>query len=382
MQKPKIAISIGDINGIGFEIAVRSHSLLCEFCEPYYFIHHNVAQKALALLNLPFAKANLVHFCKGRKEFKNISNTNDFALYSFQSDLSFECANEFELKPSQIDAKSGLYSYLSFESASHFVFANHAQALVTLPIHKKAWELGGIGFKGHTDALRHFFKKDAIMMLGCKELFIGLFTEHLPLRKVSLAIKFKPLSKFLANFYTHTGFQKIGVLACNPHAGDCGVIGGKEEEVIHRAIAFINAYINSFRSTQQKAFLHTYKLSKENLLHKALGNEALQNALKAEFGTFGVYLPSVLVADTAFTKQGLKQCNRLVAMYHDLALAPLKALYFEKSVNVSLNLPIIRTSVDHGTAYDKAYKNVKISTTSYIQAVKTALHLIQNSKGL
>ncbi|EPE1842151.1 4-hydroxythreonine-4-phosphate dehydrogenase PdxA, partial [Campylobacter jejuni] len=72
---------------------------------------------------------------------------------------------------------------------------------------------------------------------------------------------------------------------------------------------------------------------------------------------------------------GLKNCNRLVAMYHDLALAPLKALYFDKSINVSLNLPIIRVSVDHGTAFDKAYKNAKINTKSYFEAAKFAINL-------
>ncbi len=86
-------------------------------------------------------------------------------------------------------------------------------------------------------------------------------------------------------------------------------------------------------------------------------------------------MPYPLVADTAFTKSNLKACNRLIAMYHDLGLAPLKALYFEKSINVSLNLPIIRVSVDHGTAFDKAYKNAKISTKSYFEAAKFALEL-------
>ncbi|MCX2682489.1 4-hydroxythreonine-4-phosphate dehydrogenase [Campylobacter sp. MIT 21-1685] len=374
MQKPKIAISIGDINGIGLEIAIRSHSFFCQFCEPYYFIHYIILQKALKLLNLPFKNANLVEFGKGKEKFIKLCCRENYTLYSFQSDLSFEFEDELELKPSQIDMKSGLYSYLSFEAALRFVCANKAQALLTLPVHKKAWELGGISFKGHTDALRHFFQKDAIMMLGCKELFIGLFTEHMPLRKVSSVIRFKTLSQFLIDFHIQTGFEKIGVLAFNPHAGDYGVIGGEEEIIIQEAIEFANAYIHSLKSTK---FLHTHKLTQENLLKKALKSKKLQNALKSEFGACGVYLPSALVADTAFTKESLKQCNRLVALYHDLALAPLKALYFEKSVNVSLNLPIIRVSVDHGTAYDKAYKNAGISTASYKQALKTALYFLR-----
>ena len=139
------------------------------------------------------------------------------------------------------------------------------------------------------------------------------------------------------------------------------MIGGKEEELMQKAIAFVNAFLNSKKD--------------EKFFKKALKDEKLQKELLLNFNTKGVYLPYPLVADTAFTKSNLKACNRLIAMYHDLGLAPLKALYFEKSINVSLNLPIIRVSVDHGTAFDKAYKNAKISTKSYFEAAKFALEL-------
>ncbi|MCW1542411.1 4-hydroxythreonine-4-phosphate dehydrogenase PdxA, partial [Campylobacter jejuni] len=86
--------------------------------------------------------------------------------------------------------------FLSFKAASYFVYEKHAHALLTLPIHKKAWEDAGLKYKGHTDALRDFLK-NAIMMLGCKELFVGLFSEHIPLAKVSKKITFKNLSIFL-----------------------------------------------------------------------------------------------------------------------------------------------------------------------------------------
>ncbi|MCW1693841.1 4-hydroxythreonine-4-phosphate dehydrogenase PdxA, partial [Campylobacter jejuni] len=87
----------------------------------------------------------------------------------------------------------------------------HAHALLTLPIHKKAWEDAGLKYKGHTDALR-LFLKNAIMMLGCKELFVGLFSEHIPLAKVSKKITFKNLSIFLKDFYKETHFKKMGLL--------------------------------------------------------------------------------------------------------------------------------------------------------------------------
>ncbi|MBO7369574.1 MAG: 4-hydroxythreonine-4-phosphate dehydrogenase PdxA, partial [Campylobacter sp.] len=158
----------------------------------------------------------------------------------------------------------------------------------------------------------------------------ALFTDHIALSKVSKKIKSKPLSEFLQNLHKSSGFSRVGVLGFNPHASDNGVIGGSEEKQIKKAI---------------------------NLANLALKKEVF-------FGP--------LVPDVAFNHISLKNCNRLVAMNHDTGLAPLKALFFDESINVSLNLPIVRTSVDHGTAYDIAYKGVA-ETKSYINAVKSAL---------
>ena len=356
----KLAVSIGDINGIGFEILLKAHLELCKICEPFYFIHENLFKKASKLLHLELKNANLVCFKNAKKyDFKFLKSKNSINFYSFSLPLDFEVDENFDIKSGIIDKKSGIYSFLSFKAASYFTYKNHANALLTLPIHKKAWEEAGLVYKGHTDALRAFFKKNAIMMLGCKELFVGLFTEHIALKNVSKKIKFESLSLFLIDFYKATKFKKIGVLAFNPHASDYGAIGGDEELVIKKAINFANGFLASKKD--------------ENFFKKALKDENLQKKL-CEISA-NIYLAEPLVADTAFTKEGLKRCKRLVCMYHDLALAPLKALYFEKSINVSLNLPIIRVSVDHGTAFDKAYKNAKISTKSYIEAAKFALNL-------
>ncbi|AXP08291.1 4-hydroxythreonine-4-phosphate dehydrogenase [Campylobacter hepaticus] len=356
----KIAISIGDINGIGLEILIRSHEKLSTLCTPYYFIHENLLQQALKILNLKLLNANIIAFKDSKTyEFKYEKSHNLLHVYSFCLPLGAKVDENFNIQAGKIDAKSGLYSFLSFKAASYFVYKKYAHALLTLPIHKKAWEEAKLNYKGHTDALRDFFKQNALMMLGCKELFIGLFSEHIPLAKVSQKITFKKLSIFLKDFYQQTGFKKIGVLAFNPHAGDYGVIGGKEEQIMQKSIHFVNAFL--------------YSKKDEIFFRKALKDENLQNELLFNFKGKGVYLPYPLVADTAFTKMSLKSCKRLVAMYHDLALAPLKALYFDKSINVSLNLPILRVSVDHGTAFDKAYNNAKISTKSYFEAAKFAL---------
>ncbi|MBZ7935443.1 4-hydroxythreonine-4-phosphate dehydrogenase [Campylobacter sp. B0100352/1] len=363
-MKTKIAISIGDLNGIGSEILIRSHEDLCEICEPYYFIHEKLLYQALKLLNLNISNANIVYFKESQEfSFELVKSQNGLKIYCFSLPLNFQVNENFTIKPGKIDDKSGLYSFLSFKAASYFTFKKYAHALLTLPIHKKAWELAKINYKGHTDALRSFFKKDAIMMLGCDKLFVGLFTEHIPLAKVSQKITFKKLSIFLKNFYEQTHFKKIGILGFNPHAGDYGVIGGKEEENMFKAISFVNAYLHSKRD--------------EKFFYQALKDENLQKELTQNFKGKEIYLPYPLVADTAFTRLSLKKCNRLIAMYHDLALAPLKALYFEKSINVSLNLPIVRVSVDHGTAFDKAYKNMKINTQSYFEAAKFSIRYHQ-----
>jgi 4-hydroxythreonine-4-phosphate dehydrogenase len=170
------------------------------------------------------------------------------------------------------------------------------------------------------------------MMIGCDKLFVALFTHHIALKDVPKKIKTKKLINFMINLYNEIKEKKIGVLALNPHAGDNGVMGD-EEKKIKKAI----------------------KKANDLLLEE-------------------VFI-GPLVPDTAFTSQMREKIKYFVCMYHDQGLIPTKTLYFEEGINVSLNLPIIRTSVDHGTAYDIAYKNKKPSNTSYINAIKEALKL-------
>jgi len=304
MHKPTIAISIGDLNGVGLEIALKSHQTIQELCHPLYCINRELLTQGVELLQTEVPK--------------------DFILH--------EVSGDFQIEPGVISAKSGTYSYDSFMSAIRLCEENKADAVVTMPIHKEAWMLGGIEYKGHTDLLRQHFQAEAIMMLGCPEMFVALVTEHIPLKDVALTIKYKMLKTFLLDLHASIGKKKVAVLGLNPHAGDNGVLG-HEEMRIHKAIKSVN---------------------------KNLGAE---------------YFFGPVVPDVAFTPEFRKNFNYFVAMYHDQGLAPLKALYFDESVNISLNLPIIRTSVDHGTAFDIAYKN-RAKTLSYINAIKSALEFI------
>ncbi len=306
MNLPRIAISLGDPNGIGPEIALKAHAEIRRFCRPLYCTDTALAAAAAALLE------------------RELPDTFETVAIDAACDIF----------PGRIDAGAGRWSFASFERAVELAACNEVDAVVTLPIHKEAWALAGIAYKGHTDMLRDRFGADAIMMLGCDEMYVALFTEHLPLRDVAGCIRREPLTRFLVDLYRTTGFGDIAVLGLNPHAGDGGVLGDEEREIT----AAIEA-----------------------------ANDRVAQGFKCDGRPF--FGP--VVPDVAFTPRFRQKHRRFVAMYHDQGLAPLKALYFDRSVNISLNLPIVRTSVDHGTAFDIAYRGLA-DTTSYIEAVKTA----------
>ncbi|HIP54381.1 MAG TPA: 4-hydroxythreonine-4-phosphate dehydrogenase, partial [Sulfurimonas autotrophica] len=214
MNKPTIAISIGDLNGVGIEIALKAHKEITKKCRPLYCINKALLQKAATLLHVRVPE--------------------DLELY--------EVSGEFTIQPAKIDAKSGLYAYNSFMAALHLCEEKKAQAVVTLPIHKEAWMQAGLEYKGHTDLLRKHFNKEAIMMLGCKKMYVALFTEHIPLKDVAKNIKYKKLKQFFLDMHNSINKSPIAVLGLNPHAGDNGVLG-QEELIITKAIKSANKKI-------------------------------------------------------------------------------------------------------------------------------------------
>jgi len=300
----RIAISLGDINGVGIQLALENHNKISKLCIPIYCIDKK-------LLNSSSKKLN-------------IKIPSDFQIHGKYP--------KTRILPGKVKKDSGQFSYDSFLAAITLAKENKVDAICTLPINKEAWSKANIHYVGHTDMLRDIFKQDAIMMLGCQKMFVALYTEHIPLKKVVSKIKVKKLTNFLVNFIKsiHSNKKPIAVLGLNPHAGDNGVLG-KEEDIIKKAISSAE------------------KITKERF--------------------------DLLVPDIAFTPHVRKNYKYFCAMYHDQGLAPLKALYFEESINVSLNLSIKRTSVDHGTAFDIAYKkDNNLSNKSYINAVKEALN--------
>jgi 4-hydroxythreonine-4-phosphate dehydrogenase len=301
----KIAISIGDLNGIGIQLALENHDKIKQIIDPLYCIDQTMLEQASKLLNIPISS-----------DFNTVNKV----------------AKSFDIQPAQVTKSSGVYSFASFLKAVELSKQMEVEGIMTLPIHKKAWELAGVSFKGHTDALREFFFAPAIMMLGCPKMYVALYTEHIPLHQVAKEVKdIEKLSSFLIDFYENIEEQlkegeQIGLLGLNPHAGDDGVLGDEEIQIAQA----------------------------REIAHKNIGKEVYT-------------LP--LVPDVAFTPNSRKNYRYFVAMYHDQGLAPLKALYFDEGINVSLNLPIDRSSVDHGTAFDIAYTNAKLNNLSYLNAI-------------
>lgn len=305
IHRKKVAISIGDLNGIGVQLALENHNHIAKEVDPFYCIDRHMLEQAAKTLKLPIPDG-----------FQTIENI----------------ATHFEIDAGKVSKDSGAYAYASFVKAVELAKTKKVDAITTLPIHKKAWELANVKYKGHTDALRDFFDAHAIMMLGSPQMYVALFTEHIPLKEVAECIKEKDLTRFLIDFYQTAKPDKVvGVLGLNPHAGDEGVLGD-EEYIIQKSID--NA-------------------------HKEIGREIFS---------------APLVPDVAFTPRIRKNYTHYIAMYHDQGLAPLKALYFDEGINVSLNLPILRTSVDHGTAFDIAYKGITLSSLSYLNAIRYISH--------
>lgn len=333
----KVAISIGDINGVGLEIVLSAHKTISKIIKPIYFVDLPVVECASKILKCEIPK--------------------DFEIYEIAPFCSAEVresiANNTLIRPSFATKESGEYSFVSFQCAVECVERGEMDALLTLPINKFAWKMAGIEYVGHTEFLRAHFagqsanlsvdssairgakkcvdfakdsSKNAIMMLGCEEMFVALFTDHIPLRAVPTRIEFNALRKFLLSFHAHFSFESALVLGLNPHAGDGGVLGS-EDKIIQNALDSAN---------------------------ETLGKEIYK----------GVVAP-----DSAFRTQNRAKFKVFVAIYHDQGLSALKALYADKSINVTLGIPILRASVEHGTGFDIAYKGVA-RTESYKEAVK------------
>jgi 4-hydroxythreonine-4-phosphate dehydrogenase len=326
-QKPVIGISVGDVNGIGTELIIKTFSdhRLLEFCTP-----------------LIFGSNKLINFYrKSSPELPfNYQNTKDFSRITPKQINIWNCwEEEIAITPGQLTDLGGSYAVKSLTVAVEALRDKKIQGLVTAPIHKKNTQSAAFDFTGHTPYLKHAFNaKDVLMLMASDNFRVGLVTEHVPVKDIvryitreAILSKLNILNDSLIRDF---GIDKprIAVLGLNPHAGDEGLIGKEDEEIIKPAI----------------------KDAKHNMM------------------VFGPYS-----ADAFFARNYQTRFDAVLAMYHDQGLIPFKSLSSGEGVNYTAGLPMVRTSPDHGTAFDIAGKN-KADSGSFLAAVYACIDIIRN----
>lgn len=328
-NKPIIGFSCGDLNGIGIETIIKtlSDSRIFEFCTPVVFASNKT---------INFYKKGLqdLHFnSQSVKDFQRL-NTKMVNVYSCWEE-------EVNITPGQLNEIGGSYAIQSLKTAVQALKDGQIHALVTAPIHKKNVQSDTFQYTGHTPYFKDAFGvPDVLMLLTAENLRVALLTEHVPVGELSKHIsrekivsKLKILNQSLKKDFG-VSKPKIAVLGLNPHAGDEGLIGKEEEEIIKPAI-----------------------------------KEAKQNDILC----FGPYS-----ADAFFARGQYDKFDAVLAMYHDQGLIPFKSLAIGEGVNYTAGLPVIRTSPDHGTAFDIAGKG-KADESSLREALFTAID-IYNSR--
>ncbi len=240
--------------------------------------------------------------------------------------------------PGRLDVANGPYVLELLRQGCDACAAGGADALVTAPVQKSVITHSGVPFSGHTEFLAERTGAPLpVMMLASGALRVALVTTHLPLADVSAAITAERLERTAGVLHAdlvgrfRIAAPRILVLGLNPHAGEQGTLGREEQEVIEPTLA---------------------RLAER-----------------------GLHVTGPVAGDTAFTRESLERCDAVLAMYHDQGLGPLKALAFGAVVNVTLGLPIVRTSVDHGTALPLA-GTPRARPDSLIAAVRLARELV------
>ena len=326
----KIGITIGDINGIGPEVIIKalSNPKILDFCIP-----------------IIYGSGKIISY------YKNIVKSDDFVYHQARSGERLvpgkiyvvNCWQEnVTVTVGKITESGGKYALVALDQAIQDIQSGWIDGLVTAPIHKQAMQLAGFKYAGHTDYLAEkLSNKDYMMMMAGNNMRVGLVTTHIPLNEVSSKIteaKMKSAIRILnQSMQRDFGIDRpvLAVLGLNPHAGDGGVIGNEELNIITPAI-----------------------------------NEARQN---------GIMISGPYSADGFFATSQFKKFDGILAMYHDQGLIPFKALEFETGVNYTAGLQVVRTSPDHGTAFDIAGKN-EADPTSLRSALFGAIDIARQRK--
>lgn len=327
LQKPVIGFSCGDVNGIGIELIIKTlgDSRILDFCTPVVFANNksiNFYRKFLPAINFPFTI------------IKDLEKPN-----SKQVNVLNCWEEEIAITPGQLNETGGKYAFKSLKAAAAALKNNQIQGLVTAPIHKKNIQSDEFNFSGHTPYLKHVFNADdVVMLLVASNIRVGLLTEHVPVTELAAHItnaaimsKLQIMNSCLIKDFG-IDKPKIAVLGLNPHAGDEGLIGKEEEMIIKPSI-------------------------KEAKNHHILA--------------FGPYS-----ADAFFARAQYEKFDAVLAMYHDQGLIPFKSLAIGEGVNYTAGLPAVRTSPDHGTAFDIAGKGIA-DESSFLAATFECIEIIK-----
>jgi len=322
-----VGISIGDLNGIGSEVVLKTFedTRMLELCTPVIFA--NV--KTLSFIRKNFDSTVALHGIENLNQIL-VGKINVFNLWRESIDLI----------PGTNDEKVGEYAIKSFVAATNALKEGIIDVLVTAPVNKYNIQSDTFKFPGHTDYLNQELEGDALMLMVRDNLRVGLLTDHIPINEVASHLTeeliFKKIETIKQSLIQDFSINKpkIAVLSLNPHCGDGGVIGTEDDTILKPALK---------------------KLFQKGTL---------------VFGPFA--------ADSFFGSNQHEKYDAVIATYHDQGLIPFKTLSFGNGVNYTAGLNKIRTSPDHGTAYDIAGKD-KADYNSFKEAVYLAID-IYNSR--
>ena len=329
-NKPVIGISCGDINGIGLELIIKTvgDNRLLEICTPVIFASNKV----------------LNFYRKGLPEFNfNFSSIKDASRINHKQVNLYNCwDDEVAVTPGLLNAIGGKYAVQSLIIAAEALQQGKIDGLVTAPIHKKNTQSDEFNFTGHTPYLKNLFGvSDVGMFMVAENMRVALLTEHIAVKDIApFVTRENILSKLqIINNSLKKDFgidkPKIAILGLNPHAGDEGLIGKEEEEIIKPAI---------------------------------------KEAKHKDIFCFGPYS-----SDAFFARGQYEKFDAVLAMYHDQGLIPFKSLATGEGVNYTAGLSGVRTSPDHGVAFDIAGKN-KADEASFREAIFKCVDIIHARK--
>ncbi len=325
-EKIRLGISIGDLNGIGSEVILKTFedSRMLDFCTPVIF----ASVKVLSFLKKKYQITANLH---GIDKTSQILDGKINVLNVWKEGVDINFGKE--------DEKIGSYAIKSLKSATAALKNDEVDVLVTAPINKKSIQSEEFKFPGHTDYLDQELNGNSLMFMITDKLKVGLLTDHVAVKDIADIITPQLIEQKTTTIY-NTLVQdfgiskpKVAILGINPHSGDNGVIGKEDEEVLKPTIKKIN------------------------------------DSGKLVYGPYA--------ADSFFGSDGYKSFDAIVASYHDQGLIPFKTLSFGKGVNYTAGLHKVRTSPDHGTAFEIAGKN-KADNGSFKEAVFAALKIYKN----